>query len=168
MRTVEQSFELIRRQLENSANHLKQHSTRKELAENNYGAIKELSKLQDQVSIMQATLEGQELRIAKMFQVWNDMLLKLYLFMCINMCSSDDFYRVIQQPIDLLITPYEAMRKDAIQPKCLSYKHNTLEENIALVDENEKQYALVEEEVQNDIVATKRQLEQIITKSLNR
>lgn len=168
MRSVEESFAIISRQLEKSANHLNQHSSRKDLAEGNYLAIKELSKLQNQVLIMQETLKCEELKITKMQKVWNDQLLRLYLFLSLMGYSSHDFFTVIQQPIDLLITPLEASIKSEIPVKQLSFANHTVEESISLIEENEKRYALIEEKLQKDLMTTKCQIEQLVSKSLNR
>lgn len=167
MRSVEQSFALISRQLEHSAHHLSRHSSRKDLAEGNYQAIKELSMLQDQLLIMQETLSCDELKISRMQKAWNDQLSKLYLFLSALGLSSTDFFRIIQQPIDFFIASFEAELKSKIPIKTFN-PVKCMEEDICLqIEENERQYAMIEQQVENDLMTTKRQIELIINKTLN-
>lgn len=167
MRSVEQSFALISRQLEHSAHHLSRHSSRKDLAEGNYQAIKELSKLQDQLLIMQEALSCNELKILRMQKVWNDQLSKLYLFLSAIGLSSTDFFRIIEQPIDFLLAPFEAEFKSKIPIKTFNSVKYSEEEICLQIEENERQYAMIEQQVENDLMTTKRQIEIIINKTLN-
>ena len=167
MRSIEQSFDLISRQLKNSANHLDQYSSRKDLAAGNYHAIKELSLLEDQVTTLRATLESEERKILKMREIWIDMLLRLYLYMCINGRSSSDFIRILQQPIDFLIGPFEASLKSEIDVKHFTSQEYSVEDGIAYVEAIERQHKMVEQKIQNYLMATRRQIESIITKSIS-
>lgn len=167
MRTLDQSFTIIKRSLENSTNHLSQYSSRKDLSEINYLALAEVSRLQDQMLIMQETLSCDELKISRMQKVWNDQLSKLYLFLSVIGLSSTDFFRIIQQPIDFLIASFEAELKSKIPIKTFNPVKCTEDEVCMQIEENERQYAMIEQQVENDLMTTKRQIETIINKTLN-
>ena len=168
MRTLDQSFALIDRQLENNERHLRQYSSRIDMAEGNRLALKELALIRDQVTGYQSCLQSQEQTILKMRRIWSDHLLKVHLYLSSKDNSSQDFLRVLGQPIDLLIMPFEAALKSEVKVTHLDLTKYSPEENMAMLENIQSQYIKAEHQVQNNLMLTKYQINSIITQSLNR
>lgn len=168
MSTAIHSVDLINGTIDKTLNHLNLFSPRKDIIAANELAQGRLSEVRDQLMTSDLLIDSLAGKNQRMIQKWRDHLTRIYLFLSNEGYPPNEFLRILDQPIDFLLTPYISSLKSNIEVLKLSLDHHSVAELTALIERNEQMYDQVEKDVQVLLQSTNRQIESIIRKSLQK